>query len=394
MKICAVICEYDPFHSGHEYLIKRVKAMGYDVVCIMSGSFTQRGTPAVISKYERAKAAVLCGANLVLELPFPYCSLGAASFAEAGVYIAEKLGCVSALAFGSENGNVEELKEYVNNITTEEFISCFENEGKDERFDKRVGDVYKKLFDKQPRIGSNDLLATEYLKALKKLKSSILPIAIKREGQDFNSKSGEGFSSATSIRKKLFCGDLEYVKQAVPAPSYEMIDKNVRDGAIAREERLFLPYTSVFRMKEAADLFGFAEINEELASRIVCSAGSSTNYVDLIENTKTKMFSQSRIRRAMLMAFTEVYVDKISSPVYSVLLGADTAGRKILSQITKNSDFTIITKPADNGFYGEKVKDAFKLLLRAEALWALLLDNPRDSAVNMRLSPFIAEGEK
>lgn len=118
MKISAVICEYNPFHPGHAYHISEVKKNSDAVIAVMSGSFTQRGIPAVISKYERAREAIAGGADLVLELPFPYCAASAEYFARAGVDIAERAGVVLELSFGSESGDAEALMKIAENMNS------------------------------------------------------------------------------------------------------------------------------------------------------------------------------------------------------------------------------------------------------------------------------------
>ena len=120
MKIYAVICEYNPFHLGHAYQLSELKRKGA-VVCVMSGSFTQRGDASVLSKYDRAELAVRSGADLVLELPFPYSSASAEIFGRAGVRIADALGCVDALCFGSETGDTESLIALSDRLRAENF---------------------------------------------------------------------------------------------------------------------------------------------------------------------------------------------------------------------------------------------------------------------------------
>ena len=151
MKICAVICEYDPFHSGHKHQIDKLKNEGYAVVAIMSGSFTQRGTAATISKYDRAESAVKCGADLVLELPFPYCASGASVFAAGGVHIASSFGVVDFLAFGSEQGDSEMIKTVAENMLSEEFYSALKSEKADfGSYSQRCISTYEKLYGKSP----------------------------------------------------------------------------------------------------------------------------------------------------------------------------------------------------------------------------------------------------
>ena len=126
MKIAAIITEYNPFHNGHEYQIKKTREiLGEDtaIIAIMSGNFTQRGEPAIADKLVRARAAVECGVDLVLELPFPYSMTSAEFFARSGVRIAAKLGIVDYLVFGSECGDIELLSEIAENMMSESFLS-------------------------------------------------------------------------------------------------------------------------------------------------------------------------------------------------------------------------------------------------------------------------------
>ena len=121
MKTTAIICEYNPFHKGHKLQLDMVKSQGGLVVCIMSGSFVQRGTPAVFDKYARAEAAVREGADLVLELPFPYCCSAAEHFAFGGVGLANSLNSVDELLFGSECGDLEILQTVSDRLTSFDF---------------------------------------------------------------------------------------------------------------------------------------------------------------------------------------------------------------------------------------------------------------------------------
>ena len=153
MKISAVICEYNPFHPGHAYHISEVKKNSDAVIAVMSGSFTQRGIPAVISKYERAREAIAGGADLVLELPFPYCAASAEYFARAGVDIAERAGVVSELSFGSESGDAEALMkiaENMNSIAFDRALAEASAEGKGTHYGRLFFSVYRSLFGDAP----------------------------------------------------------------------------------------------------------------------------------------------------------------------------------------------------------------------------------------------------
>ena len=148
MKICAVICEYNPFHFGHAYQISEMKKRGA-VIAVMSGNFTQRGDAAVLSKYERAEIAVRYGADLVLELPFPYSSASAEIFGGAGVRIAHALGCVDELCFGSETGEIAPLLTLSDRLQSEGFrkaLSVYLEKNRSQSYRSAVGKAYREFY--------------------------------------------------------------------------------------------------------------------------------------------------------------------------------------------------------------------------------------------------------
>ena len=205
MKLTSVICEYNPFHMGHAYQLSEMKKHGA-VVAIMSGSFTQRGTPAILSKYERAKTAVLCGADLVLELPFPFSSARADLFGAAGVKILSSLGCVDEICFGSETGTIEPLIEAEARLSSSAFQNALEktlSENRNISHRAAMTAAYRSLYGVDSALtGSNDILALSYLAALREQKSPLKPTTVKRIGEAYNGE-GEGVSSASSIREML-----------------------------------------------------------------------------------------------------------------------------------------------------------------------------------------------
>lgn len=393
MKICAVICEYDPFHYGHKHQIDKLKNDGYSVIAIMSGSFTQRGTASVMSKYDRAEAAVKCGADLVLELPFPYCASGASVFAAGGVHIADSVGVADFLAFGSETGDVKEIKSVASNMLSDEYAAELGNTSCNHvSYSERQIAAYERLYGKASVLGgSNDLLALEYVKSLIKTNSKIKPVAVKRQGQAYGKTSGEGFLSASSVRKMIYSGDKEGIVSAVPKQSADAVINAMNHGKIASTERLFLPYAAHFRLSSTNLPSETAEMTDELFGRLIASARSASSLEEMISGAQTKMYSKSRIRRAMLFSLLGIKADGMTKPAFSVLLGAKRSGREILAKIKKTSDFPIITKPADYMLFGEDVKHGFAMLMRAESLWTLALDCPDEAGALMRKNPYIAE---
>ena len=390
MKITSVICEYNPFHLGHAYQLSEMKKReNAAVIAVMSGSFTQRGTPAILSKYERAKTALLCGADLVLELPFPFSSARADIFGASGVKILSSLGCVDEICFGSETGDIHALLQTDARISSEEYthaLSLKLEQSRSLSHHAAMSEVYTELYGKDESLsGSNDLLALSYLAALRKENSTITPHAVQRIGETYNGK-GTGLSSATSIRHMLREGDFEKIERSVPKATLESIQKAVTSGEIADEEKLYSLFALLARTREGS-LRHIPDIPDELIYRMIKSAKTAKNTEEFLSLAKTKLYSPSRIRRGMLYAIMNVKNEDFESVPYTTVLAANETGRAILSRIRKTSDIPIITKPADAVRFGEKVAAAFSLSAKADSIWELLLTTPASGERMMREHP-------
>lgn len=213
MKICGIVCEYNPFHNGHLYQINKIKKeLGFDaVVGVMSGNWTQRGDVAIFDKYTRAKAAVINGMDLVIELPAIHSMQSAEIFARNSVYILNSLGIIDSIAFGTECEDINILKDISDVLVSEtnEFRSILKNElnNGSPYFFAREKAIYEILGeDRRDAIRKpNNILAIEYLKAIKRLESSIIPIGIKRYGAQHNDKEFDTSTtaSASSVREHI-----------------------------------------------------------------------------------------------------------------------------------------------------------------------------------------------
>ena len=388
MNLTSVICEYNPFHMGHAYQLSEMKKEKA-VVAVMSGSFTQRGTPAVLSKYERASIAVLCGADLVLELPFPFSSARADIFGAAGVKILSSLGCVEELCFGSETGELAPLLEAEARLSSPAFQNALAktlSENRNISHRAAMTAVYRSLYGADSALtGSNDILALSYLAALREQKSPLKPTTVKRIGEAYNGE-GEGFSSATSIREMLKRHDLEAVKRAVPQKCAEILIKSAKNGEICDEERLFSLFALLARTREDL-LLEIPDIPSELAFRMIKSAKIAKNTEEFLSLAETKLYSRSRIRRGMLYAVIGVKKEDFDKVLYTTVLAANQTGREILSRIRKTAQIPIITKPADAVNFGEDVSRAFALSARADSVWELLLPAPHSGERMMREHP-------
>lgn len=388
MKTSAVICEYNPFHRGHEYQLSEMKKRG-SVIAIMSGSFTQRGDAAVLSKYERAEIAVRCGADLVLELPFPYSSASAEIFGKAGVAIADSLGCVSELCFGSESGNTETLLKISQRTASPEFrasLDAYLAQNHAHTYRTSVSKIYQAFYGEEMPMGSNDILALSYLTALADRKSPMIPTTIRRIGESYNG-AGEGFASASTIRSHIKNNNHEEISRLTPQVTAQALCKASENGRLADTGKLFPLFAAIARTRGIAAFTDIYDIPADLSARLCQYSVSARNTEELLSRCASKTYSPSRIRRAMLMTLLNVKKDEFSEVSYTTLLAANENGRKILSDIRKTSNIPIITKPADHEKYGEQIKKAFSLASRADRIWELLCENARDGGAMMREKP-------
>ena len=391
MKICAVICEYNPFHFGHAYQIDEMKKRGA-VIAVMSGSFTQRGDAAVLSKYERAEIAVRRGADLVLELPFPYSSAPAEIFGGAGVRIAHLLGCVDELCFGSETGDLSSLVLLADRLQAEDFrgaLSAYLAKNRAQSYRTAVGKVYRDFYGEDfPSDGSNDILSLSYLSALRALRSDIAPVALMRKGENYNG-TGEGFASATSIRALMKSGNWDAVSRSAPRETAERLLSASKEGHLADSDKLFALFASLVRTRSEDICLDLYDIPRDLAARLWKYGREARSMEEFLSLVSSKNDSPSRVRRAMLTVLMNVKKSDIGDVPYTSVLAANATGREILSGLRKTAKIPIITKPADAERYGEAVARAASLAANADSVWELLCNTPRSGNAMIREKPRI-----
>ncbi|MBE6619121.1 MAG: nucleotidyltransferase family protein [Ruminococcaceae bacterium] len=350
MKKVAIICEFNPFHNGHKLLFDRVRAFFAPeevcLVCIMSGNFVQRGTLSVMSKYKRAEIAADMGADLVLELPFPYSASYAQSFARAGVHIASSLGDIEYLAFGSESNDGEKILDCAEKLASAEFENALsdmlkESRNTSEPYASVRSRVFEKLYGKELLSKPNDILAIEYLLAISDSGSNIKPLFIRRD-KDFSASESRGY---------IYSGDAS-LEHVIPESVYEKtvsaekFPQHLPDAALV----LFLANS------EAIDVACASEMNFDLASRLVSAArsGKYKTVKDLLSAVATKKYTHARIRRALNNAFLGVKASELENmPEYTVLLSSSEAGRRALREFSKSAKINILaTKSAHNKLDG------------------------------------------
>ena len=340
MSVFAVICEYNPFHNGHKYLIEQVKKDGDTVIAVMSGSFTQRGDVAVSDKFSRAEAAVKNGADIVIELPSVFSCANAETFAKGSVEIISELGVVDKICFGAENADVNLLRMAGEAFEDKEFkteLKRLMDSG--EYYPRAVEKALETIY--SPALADvaqkpNNTLAVEYLKALKS--TAIEPVAIKRIGAAHDSTDiADNITSASNIRKMIRTGS-DY---SAFVPDYRV--DNPAD--IKRLERIILHKLRTMSKEEIKKL---PDVSEGLENRIYDAARSSKSLDELFEAIKTKRYTMARIRRIAVSALLNIKSeDSKTSAKYIRVLAFNEKGAHLLSQIKEKGSLPLITNVAD-----------------------------------------------
>ena len=354
VKIAGVVAEYNPFHNGHRYQAQKMRENGVThTVAVMSGNFVQRGDFAIMSKWQRAQAAVENGIDLVIELPSPYALMSAQGFAESATYILSALGCVDELYFGCECGDVDAIKRIASAMLTREYEDTLIDEISDgssypvaceKSIQKMLGEQYKDEL-KFP----NNLLAVEYVKSLIRLGSEIDPHGIERVGAAHDSDDkNDQFMSASAIRQSLKDQGVEAIRGYAPCTTADLFSACASLGKspcdFARLERAVL---AKLRTLSADDLREIPDVSEGLENRIIDTVKVSSTLNELIENIKTKRYTHSRIRRIIIRAFLGL-TSQFSAlpPPYARILALNERGREIIKEAKKSASIPIITKSA------------------------------------------------
>ncbi|MCH5189596.1 MAG: nucleotidyltransferase family protein [Oscillospiraceae bacterium] len=394
MSVIGIVCEFNPFHNGHKYLIDSVKKDGDTVVCVMSGNFVQRGEPAIADKRIRAKTALLCGADLVIELPVAFSVAGAQTFARGGVKLLDSLGVVDTLAFGSECGNIEMLERTADAIESEqvngEIIEIL-----------KTGETYAFAREKAVRKiyggdladilhNPNDILAVEYISALNFLHSKIKPKAVLRKSVLHDSTETEGvFASASLIREKMKKG--ESFKEYLPHNAFEILENAIKNGnAPADYAKLDIAILAFLRKATAEDFSDVPDVSEGIENRIIAAARNATTLSEVFDNSKTKRYTHARIRRIVLCAFLGIKNSHLACGLpYIRVLGFNDKGRELLHKAVKTASLPITVRLSDISNLGTNAEQIFQLESTATDIFNLTLPKIRECGTEMTDSPVV-----
>ena len=391
MRVCAVICEYNPFHLGHAYHLRAAReASGADyVLCLMSGALTQRGAFARHDKWLRARAALENGADVVLELPARFACAPAPDFAGGGVALLAALGVVTHLSFGCEPSALPLLSAAASLFKSEspDFSAALQRSLADGLPYPRARALAAEQLTGIPAdllAQPNAALALEYLQALPE---TLVPVPIARRGSGYHDASLSALSSATAVRAALARGGLTAALAAVPSP--EALRAAEESGFVHEEEAL--TQALLYRLRTApAELAALYGMDEGLENRFIAAAQICSTRETLLDCVKTKRYTRARLSRLCayaLLNLTRDFAQTHRAPDYARVLGFRKSAAPLLKTINQRSSIPLITKAANF----DRSNPLFALDVLAQDLWSLGVSNPslRASGRDFTTSPAI-----
>ena len=301
MSTVGISAEFNPLHTGHKRLIDHAHTLGDTVVCVISGNFVQRGDISILSKTQRTKFALLCGVDIVAELPVLWSMSTAQNFALGGVWQLYNLGC-DKIVFGSECGDVDALINAADVLASDGFFEKVTEKAKSGVTFAVARENTAQEMGVDPSLlrGANNNLGIEYILAAKKLNLPIEFHTIKRLGAGHDSgEIDDGFVSSSFIREELFKGNIGYTERFMPREVRGIINSE----HIADIHRIENAILSVLRTKTADDFKNLPDISEGLHNKIHLSVRVATNLDELYGMIKTKRYTLARIRRLVISAF-------------------------------------------------------------------------------------------
>lgn len=386
MRVAGIVAEYNPFHNGHAYHIEKTRELhggceATHVVAVMSGSFVQRGEPAALTKFDRARAALAGGADLVLELPVPWALSSAEKFAFGAVSMLESLGCVDAISFGSEAGTLAPLERAVNIMETPRFATLLKYfmetgtsfpEAQQKALTEIAGDTCGELLSTP-----NNTLAIEYLKALRRLASPITPFTIGRYKVEHDSEVPLGdVASATYLRSLLYGDRMVAAFPFMPAPCAAALSDAATAGrTVATAARLERAVLSRLRSLTTEEIAALPGISEGLENRVYNAIRTAGTLGELEEAVKTKRYPLTRVRRLIWAAYLGVpKTGPFDRVPYLRILAANSRGKEILSAAKPTVPF--IHRSSQIAKMDERIQQLFALECRATDLHALAFPTP------------------
>lgn len=365
MKILGIISEYNPFHNGHLFhLQKSMDLTGADAaVVVMSGNFVQRGAPAFADKYLRTQAALESGASIVIELPVQCATATAEIFSQGAVSVLHSLGCIDALCFGSECGDIDQLKQAATLFSDEPplFQSVLRRElKKGQSFPAARKAAFKACLSSpntdQLLDSPNNILGIEYLKAIQNTHASMVPYTIKRQESQYHDTALSGkLASASAIRKQFLGAQTfpEAVANALPNGSADLLRSNFSGAFPIWEDDFSLLLKYRLLQETSASLSDYADMNQELSNRIIHNRNRFSSWSQFLSLLKTKELTYTRISRALLHVLLGITKQDLLSLAslhyapYARVLGFRKDKREVLAEISRRTRIPLILRGSD-----------------------------------------------
>ena len=411
MGAIGIVAEYNPFHTGHALQLARTRELlGADLpaVAVMSGSWVQQADCAIADKWTRARLALMGGVDLVLELPTVWAVSSAESFARGAVSILNAAGVVDVLSFGSESGDIGQLRRVAACLDGGEYPALLK-----EQLDRGLSFPAARQRAAEGLLGTdaavlsrpNNTLGIEYLRALHALGSPIRPVTVKREGAGHNEAAvfaGDTTReetnrlfwqhnptlSATAIRGYLTEGEWERMAPYLPQGGLELLRESAPElPVLARLERAILARVRTMSAEDWGRLPD-AGAAEGLPNRLERAGRTCTSMAEFFDLAKTKRYTHSRLRRLVLWAFLGLTAaDVPGAPPYLRVLGFSARGQELLKEMKKQAALPILTKPAQAKDLPEPGRRLFQLEIRCTDLYDLCRTTPRPAGEEWTRSP-------
>lgn len=381
MKAVGIVVEYNPFHNGHAFHLiqSKEKAEADIVIAVMSGQFLQRGEPALLPKWFRAKMAILAGVDIVIELPYQFATQKADTFAYGAISLLHSMGCES-VCFGSESGNIDDF------FATLQFVELHKEE-----YNKRIqfhmangvnyptalSSAFLELNPTQSIVDlakPNNILGYQYVKAIRDLNISMNALTITRTNAGYHDEhfTSESIASATSIRKALFAdkGELDEISPYVPQTTATLLQEYLFQYQQFHQWENYWPYLR-FRLVHSSqdELRQIYEVEEGIENRIMRAALKCNSFLEFMSTIKTKRYTWTRLQRMCVHILTNTTVsemnEKMNKATYIRLLGMNDRGREYLNKWKAYAPIPIISKLSSHPY------DDISLDVRASQVYAL-----------------------
>lgn len=377
-RISAVICEFNPFHTGHEALLTHARKSSDVLICVMSGNFTQRSECAIYDKYKRAEVAVRMGADIVAELPFPYSSAGAEFFALGGVEVGCALGA-QRFIFGSESGDTDYVSRAADVVESGKLSDLLSTANDNS---SGVAALYDNAMKKLGfSLGSNDKLAMHYMLAARRMGAAVSFEAFPRMCDEMR------YRSASFLREVIFANGTDGAVDFIPKALHGVYPSKSDVLPLRLTELEYIYFRMTDRDKVACCFEGEGGVRE----RLFASAALAHGHSEFFARAATKRYTDSRLRRAALYELLAVSRECVATPpALTLLLASSSVGRRYLSSIRRKTEIEILTKPSAMPV-GERAKAQAYLMRRADELYSLCLCDERPAGDFLRRFPYVGE---